>query len=274
MRYLAFRLLAPISVSVLIGSPSVRAGERLSVTFERDVEPILTRAGCNAGACHGKARGQNGFALSLLGFDPDFDYEAIVKESGGRRVSTVMAPESLLLRKATARLPHGGGLRLAPGSRAYETVLRWIAAGMPHTPSDAPKLKHIAVEPTERTLKPSESFSLQVTAYFTDGSDEDVTALAAFASSESALVNVDADGRVIAGPIPGDATISARFGGLFANCDVIIPLPGTVPAARYDALTAIELHRRASSGPSSASSGCCRQLLRTMRLISAALTWT
>ena len=154
LRRIAFRLLALIVVSALIGSPSIRAGERLSVTFERDVEPILTRAGCNAGACHGKARGQNGFALSLLGFDPNFDYVAIVKESGGRRVSTVMAPESLLLRKATARLPHGGGPRLTPGSRAYETVLRWIAAGMPRTPPDAPKLKRIAVEPTERTLKP------------------------------------------------------------------------------------------------------------------------
>ena len=149
MRRLAFRLLALAVVSELLGSPSIRADGRLSVTFERDVQPILTRAGCNAGACHGKARGQNGFALSLLGFNPDFDYQAIVKESGGRRVSTVKAPESLLLQKATARLPHGGGSRLAPGSRAYDTVLRWIAAGMPHTPLDAPKLKHIVVEPNE-----------------------------------------------------------------------------------------------------------------------------
>ena len=107
---------------------------------------------------------------------------------------------------------------------------------MPRTPADAPRLERIAVEPTERTLNRSESFSLRVTAHFTDGSDEDVTHLAAFASSESALVDVDADGRVTAGPIPGEATISARFGGLFANCDVTIPLPGDVPAARYDAL--------------------------------------
>ena len=97
-------------------------------------------------------------------------------------------------------------------------------------------MKRITVEPTERTLNRSESFSLRVTAHFTDGSAEDVTALAAFQSSESALVKVDADGRVTAGPIPGEATISARFVGLFANCDVNIPLPGTVPAARYDAL--------------------------------------
>jgi hypothetical protein len=236
MRNLAFRLWALIGAIALIGLPILEAGEKSPVTFERNVEPILTRAGCNAGACHGKARGQNGFALSLLGFDPTWDYDAIVKEGGGRRVSRVVPEDSLLLRKATAQAPHGGGLRLAPGSRAYETVLRWIAAGMPRTPPDAPRLTRIAVEPTERTLKRSEAFSLRVTAHFTDGSDEDVTALAAFASSESALVNVDAGGRVAAGPIPGDATISARFGGLFANCDVNVPLPGELPGARYDAL--------------------------------------
>src|SRR5262249_37814735 len=98
------------------------------------------------------------------------------------------------------------------------------------------KLKRIGVVPTERTLNRSESFSLEVKAYFTDGSEEDVTALAAYLSSESAVVNVDALGRVTAGPIPGDATISARFGGLFANCDVNIPLSGAIPAARYNAL--------------------------------------
>ncbi len=236
MRNIALCLLAPIGAFAMMGLPTVVAGEPAPVTFERDIEPILTRAGCNAGACHGKARGQNGFALSLLGFDPTQDFDAIVKESGGRRVSRLAAEDSLLLRKASARVPHGGGLRLLPTSRSYEMLIRWIVGGMPRTPAGAPRLARIAVEPTERTLKRSESFSLRVTAQFTDGSREDVTTLAAFASSESALVNVDADGRVIAGPIPGDATISARFGGLFANCDVNIPLPGAVPKARYDAL--------------------------------------
>ncbi len=236
MRNIAFRLLATICAMAIIGLPSLEAGGTSPVTFERDVEPILTRAGCNAGACHGKSRGQNGFALSLLGFDRGLDYDAIAKEGGGRRISRMMPEDSLLLRKAAAQVPHGGGLRLSPDSPAYETVLRWIAAGMPRTPPDAPRLVRIAVEPTERTLKRSESFSLRVTAQYADGSREDVTRLAAFASSESALVNVDADGRVTAGPIPGDATISARFEGLFANCDVNIPLPGEIPKSRYDAL--------------------------------------
>jgi hypothetical protein len=236
MRRVLVGLMGGMTVMAGLGPAALEAAERSSVTFERDIEPILTRAGCNAGACHGKARGQNGFALSLLGFDPAGDYEAIAKDAGGRRVSRLRPEESLLLGKATARLPHGGGVRLAPGSSGYETVRRWIAAGMPRTPADAPRVERIAVEPTERTLKHAESFSLRVTAHFTDGSAEDVTALAAFASSEPALVKVDADGRVTAGPIPGDATISARFVGLFANCDVNIPLAGAVPAARYAAL--------------------------------------
>src|ERR1700733_14353464 len=101
---------------LLAGDPCRAAGASGSITFERDIVPILTRAGCNAGACHGKARGQNGFALSLLGFDPAHDYDAIVKDAGGRRVSRLMPAESLLLGKATARLPHGGGLRLVPGT--------------------------------------------------------------------------------------------------------------------------------------------------------------
>jgi hypothetical protein len=231
-----FRFLTAMAAMSSVGLSSVVAGETTSVTFERDIEPLLTRAGCNAGACHGKARGQNGFALSLLGFDPASDHHAIVRDAFGRRVSLTMPEDSLLLRKATAQVPHGGGPRLTPGSPAYERIRRWIAAGMPHTPPDTPQVDRVSITPTDRRLARGESFTVRVTAHYTDGKAEDVTHLAAFASSESALVAVDVDGRVKAGPIPGEATISARFMGLFANCDVSIPLPDTIPAARYDAL--------------------------------------
>src|SRR5580693_8565908 len=139
MKRLVLGLLSGMTAIFGVFLPETVAAEHSAVTFERDVEPILTRAGCNAGACHGKARGQNGFALSLLGFDPAHDYDAIVKDAGGRRVSRLMPAESLLLGKATARLPHGGGLRLAPGTASYETVYRWVTAGMPRTPADAPR---------------------------------------------------------------------------------------------------------------------------------------
>ncbi|WP_435015623.1 DUF1549 and DUF1553 domain-containing protein [Tundrisphaera sp. TA3] len=203
------------------------------VTFERDVEPILTRAGCNAGACHGKSGGQDGFALSLLGFDRDFDLKAIARDAGGRRVSRFDPDQSLLLRKATAAMPHGGGRRIEPNGPFYDTLRRWIVAGMPRTPAAEPKWTAIAVEPAERTVKADEAFPLRVVATLDDGSKQDVTHLASFASSESVLVDVDPDGRVKAGKFPGEATISARFEGLFANCDVAIPLPGDVPADAY-----------------------------------------
>src|SRR5271163_2430476 len=149
MRHIGFRLLAPILAGAWIGLPSLEAGDRSVVTFERDIEPILTRAGCNAGACHGKASGQNGFKLSLLGFDPEFDHIAISREAGGRRVLRANPEKSLLLQKATAELPHGGGRRIEPGGPSYETLRRWIVSGLPHTPPDAPKLDRVTVEPGE-----------------------------------------------------------------------------------------------------------------------------
>ena len=219
-----------------LGLASGRSEAADRATFERDVVPLLTRLGCNAGACHGKARGQNGFQLSLLGFDPDFDLSAIAHEARGRRVFPAAPDRSLLLLKAAAKVPHGGGRKLDPGSAAYELLLGWIADGMPRTPADAPKLVKVAVEPRERTLTPGETFALRATASYSDGSTRDVTGLAAFQSTDPTLVSVDTSGLVKAGPIPGEATVSARFLGMFANSGVLIPLPGEVPSELYAAL--------------------------------------
>jgi hypothetical protein len=211
-------------------------GARLPpVTFERDVIPLLTRAGCNAGACHGKARGQNGFALSLLSYDPDFDYHAIVSEARGRRIFAAAPAFSLLLRKASAQLPHGGGKRLEVGSSDYETLHRWIVAGLPRTPPDTPALARITVEPAERILAASGAQQLLVTGHYSDGSVRDVTHLASFQSNESPIAAVDANGLVKAGPLPGEAAVMARFLEKFAVCNISIPLAGEVPA---------ELHAR------------------------------
>src|ERR1700745_1948887 len=106
---------------IVCAADSPPAAIPTNITFDLDVQPLLTRYGCNAGACHGKSRGQNGFALSLLGFDPNFDHEAIAREARGRRVFPAAPEESLLLRKATATIPHGGGRRLELGSPFYET---------------------------------------------------------------------------------------------------------------------------------------------------------
>lgn len=209
------------------------AGRHKPATFERDVLPILARAGCNAGACHGKARGQGGFALSLLGYDPDADHAAITREGRGRRLFPASPENSLLLRKAAAQTAHGGGRRLEPGGHAYDLLLRWISDGTPRTPADAPALQRISVEPNERTLSFRGRQQLIVTAHYSDSSSEDVTHLATFQSSESVLASVNADGLISAGPLPGEAAIMARFVDKFAVCNVLIPLPGKVDESLY-----------------------------------------
>ncbi len=198
--------------------------------------PIFTRAGCNAGACHGKARGQNGFQLSLLGFDADFDHAAITMEGRGRRVFPAAPEQSLLLRKASAQIPHGGGRRLEQESEAFEVLRRWIALGMPRDPAGTPRLERISVEPSERIMANRTDQQLVVTAVFSDGTSRDVTHQAAYQSNESAVLAVTPDGQVKAGPIPGEAAITARFRDKFATCEVTIPLPDEVSPGLYAAL--------------------------------------
>lgn len=205
-------------------------------TFERDVMPLLSRAGCNAGACHGKARGQNGFQLSILAFDADSDFAAIALEARGRRVFPAAPEQSLLLLKGTAKLSHGGGRRLDPDSEAMATVVRWIELGMPRTPREAPRLDRISVVPSDRLMPPGSDQQLAVTAHFSDGSAQDVTHLSAFQSNESGIVEVAANGLLKAGPIPGEAAITARFRDKFATSEVTIPLPGEVSGSLYAAL--------------------------------------
>jgi hypothetical protein len=217
----------------------------LPVTFEKDVQPILARMGCNAGACHGKARGQNGFQLSLLGYDHDFDYAALTQEARGRRVFPASPENSVLLRKAIGEMPHGGGRRLQKGDGHYEVLLRWITAGMPRTPIETATVEKITVEPSERLLLPTPSGrgaggegiatdqQLLVTAHYSDKTTADVTHLTMFQSNESVIAAVDANGRIKAGPLPGEAAIMARFMEKFAVCNIIIPLSKTVPAEVY-----------------------------------------
>lgn len=220
-------------ICCVFAAPPLLAAEP---TFERHVEPILTRFGCNSGGCHGKARGQNGFALSLLAYDPDFDYNAIVTEGRGRRLFAADVDFSLFLRKACGDMPHGGGRKLAKDSPEFALLKRWIANGTPRTPKDAPTLAKISVTPNEKLLAFNVSQQLRVTAHYSDGSTEDVTKLAAFQSNDAGYAAVDVNGVVKAGPIAGEAAITARFVDKFAVCNVLIPLPGTVDPKFYKTL--------------------------------------
>ncbi|MEZ6140947.1 MAG: DUF1549 and DUF1553 domain-containing protein [Zavarzinella sp.] len=224
----------PLLLLVLLNVPGF--AQEQPPTFERDIQPILTRYGCNAGACHGKARGQNGFALSLLGFDANFDYNAIVKEARGRRLFASDIDRSLFLDKASGRVPHGGGKKLPADSDAYQLVRQWIAAGTPRTPSTAPKLAKVEVSPREIVARFDQQIPLKVTAIYSDGGKVDVTHLAAFQSNDSGYASVNASGNITVGGIPGEAAITARFVDQFAVCNVLIPRPEVVPANVYQDL--------------------------------------
>jgi hypothetical protein len=205
----------------------------LGVDFDRDIQPVLTRMGCNAGACHGKQRGQNGFQLSLLGFDSDFDHAALIKEARGRRVDFSVPEESLLLRKPAGLLPHGGGIRLQRNGDEYSLLLRWVRDGAPRQIADTPALLRIVVEPGARVLLHDEQQQLIVTAHYSDGSTRDVTPLATFQSNESAIAGVDDSGLVTAGTVTGEAAVMTRYLGQFAVSRVSVPLPGDVPDESY-----------------------------------------
>ncbi len=236
IHYATIVAMACLAGLILPATSAIAEDKDQPVSFSLDVQPILTARGCNQGACHGKARGQNGFQLSLLGFDDEFDYASIVKNARGRRVFPASPERSLLLLKGTGKVPHGGGMRIEEGSEEYQVLLRWIAQGIPRSIPNEPKLVQIAVSPTERFMKPGEQQQLKVSATYTDGSTRDVTSTAAYQSSEAAIVAVDSAGLVKAGPLPGEATIMARFMNVIATCNVIIPLEGDVPAETYAVL--------------------------------------
>ena len=208
------------------------------VTFERDIQPILTRAGCNAGACHGKARGQNGFQLSLLAYDNDFDFNAITTEARGRRIFPANPAFSLLLRKPSGQMPHGGGKKFAGGKPRLPHA-RKVDRG--RLSANARRLRRrlerITVFPDSRLdglqRERSNSRSRPTTP---TARTRDVTHLAQFSSSESVYAAVDANGQVKAGPIPGEAAIMARFMEKFAVVNMLIPLPTPVDAAVYEKL--------------------------------------
>ena len=227
-------MVAGLAVWSCLDLQSVRSADvPRPISFELDVQPILTRLGCNAGACHGKSRGQNGFQLSLLGFFPDFDYTALTIEARGRRVFPPSPDASLLLLKASGQLPHGGGRRLDPQSPSYVLIREWIAQGLARRIPNEPKLSKVTVEPSEKLLPRDASVQLRVTGHYSDGVTRDVTPWAAFQSNESGIVAVDPNGLAKAGPIPGEAAIMARFMGQIAISTLSIPLDGSVPPETY-----------------------------------------
>ena len=193
------------------------------IDFVTEVEPLLTRYGCNAGGCHGKATGQNGFKLSLFGFDGVFDHQAIATDARGRRISRSAARQSLMLLKATAQTPHGGGKRFAVESEPYKILMAWIESGAPASAPTVPRVQAIRIEPREALLAPEALQQLRVVATYSNGTERDVTRQADYASNLDVVARVDEQGLITANVHSGEAAIMARFMGQVAVFTAIRP---------------------------------------------------
>jgi hypothetical protein len=195
-------------------------GSEQPISYTREVFPLLTRAGCSQGVCHGNASGKGGLKLSLRGQDAAPDYDAIVHAAGGRRITRTEPGRSLLLLKPSGGVPHLGGVRFTTTSDEYRLLARWIAEGARSDVEQAPQVTELRVFPAERVLyggpaRKGLAQQLRVAAVYTDGVTRDVTGLASFESSDD-TVTIASDGLVEA-PAGGEAGINVRYGGRMAT---------------------------------------------------------
>ena len=183
-----------------------------TIAFDTYIRPTLGRLGCNAGACHASQFGKGDFILSVVGFDPKLDHNSMVRDRFQRRINLVQPEESLLLKKPTMQVPHGGGMRLRKGSTAYRTIVAWMKSGAPGPDKDAATITKLTAFPRERIAEPDDTQQLRVMAEYSDGTTRDVTGWAKFDSTDDAVLSVTKNGHVtVEGR--GQAPIMVRFEG-------------------------------------------------------------
>ncbi|HET6574710.1 MAG TPA: DUF1549 domain-containing protein [Fimbriiglobus sp.] len=212
------------------------------INFANQVEPVLTKLGCNSGGCHGKIAGQNGFRLSLLGFDPELDYMTLVKESRGRRLFPAAPDQSLFLQKAAGVIPHGGGKKTDVGSEEYKLLRRWIATGMPYGSDADPTITKVTVYPDARVIDRQGRQQLVVHAHYSDGSVEDVTRRAKYESNETEVATVGESGLVQTLSMTGQAAVMVRFSGVVTVFRAVVPRPGPAPRFAFAPRTVVDVH--------------------------------
>jgi hypothetical protein len=237
-----------LSLSMACWSNGGVFGAGQEPSFIKDVVPVLTKAGCNAGACHGSFQGRGGFRLSLLGFDAAADYEAIFKGARGRRVSLASPESSLLMQKALGVVPHGGGRRIEPGSASHEALLGYLSRGAA-VPSDWKlHVQSLTPEPKTVTLELNKAVSVQSRARWSDGEERSVSTWALYDSSDPPVAEVNTAGEIKA-ISPGKANVMVRFAGQVAAVEVTVPygpppaLAHFKPANYIDELVAAEWKR-------------------------------
>jgi hypothetical protein len=196
------------------------------VSFDTEVVPVLMRYGCNSGGCHGASRGKQGFRLSLFGYDPDSDHFRLTREFVNRRLNIADPDDSLLLKKALATVPHGGGKKIDEADPNYMLLRQWITEGADREPAAAPKMTGVEVYPSELTLDAAgQKHAIVVIGSFSDGSRRDVTQLAILETSDPAVVTVDAQGSVNSHS-RGEAFLSVRLPAFITGVRVdVVPAP-------------------------------------------------
>jgi len=199
-----------------------KAKDEQPISFKLDVMPVFMKAGCNSGACHGSSRGKDGFRLSLFGFDPDGDYFRLTQENIGRRINLALLQDSLIIEKGAGQVPHTGGQLFTPDSELQKTLMRWLDAGAPKDPPDVAKLVKVELMPRRAVLEGEGAFQkFSVRAFYSDGTDRDMTALAAFFSNNETSAKISSEGLVTAGP-RGEAFITARLDTFTVGAQVIV----------------------------------------------------
>ena len=209
-----------------------RASAPYPVSFRNHVVPVMTKAGCNSGPCHGAAAGKNGFKLTLRGYDPDADYLTLTRQAGARRINPIDPANSLMLLKPTVAVDHGGGRRFSPRSSEYRVIADWIAAGTPPPAEADARMTRLEVLPASARLAAGAEQPLIVRAHFSDGHAEDVTRWAKFSTNEGAVASVDDHGTVTVNG-PGEAAVSAWYLSRLVTARIASPFPDRVDPAVY-----------------------------------------
>jgi hypothetical protein len=228
----------PKAIKVPVSAEAI--DQNLAINFANQIVPVLTKLGCNGGGCHGKASGQNGFKLSLLGFEPDVDFTALVKEARGRRLFPAAPDHSLVLLKATGQIAHGGGKRMDKDSDEYKLIRRWIAAGTPYGQPTDPFVDRIMAYPDHRIMTRQNKQQLAVLAHYTDGSIQDITRRAQYESNDTEIAVVDAAGLVRTLGFSGEAAIMARYQGQVTVFRATVPLGQKTPSYQFPSQTLVD----------------------------------
>lgn len=219
-------------LAMMLGIGGLLAAPAAAPSFRNDVQPILTKYGCNSGACHGAAAGKNGFKLSLRGFDDETDYLALTRQAAARRVNLAEPGRSLMLLKPTALLPHKGGKRFEVDSREFRILADWIANGAPGPSEKDARIQRIEIQPPAVTLKNGDAHQFKVTAHFSDGRSEDVTRWTKYTSADETVAQAGDTGQITVVNHGGGA-LAAWYMSRLAIATITVPYPNTVAPEIY-----------------------------------------